>query len=130
MTEGSRSPHPNALPNYQRAMIPSAKLEKYALNPKHVSHIWGRSSGKDKARVFQSALGFDQSNWELLQQRILEELPYHVAVLEEEDEYGKRYTVTLPITGPNLNTANVLTGWIIKPGTDYPSLTTALIEKR
>ncbi len=130
MTEGSRSPHPNALPNYQRAVIPSAKLEKYALNPKHVSRAWGKSSGKDKALVFQSALGFNQSNWELLQQRILEVLPYHEAVLGEEDEYGKRYTVSSPITGPNLNTANVLTGWIIKPETDYPSLTTALVEKR
>lgn len=130
MAEVSRSPHPNALPNHQRAMIPSAKLEKYVLDPNHVSRVRGRSSGKDKARVFQSALGFDQSNWESLQQSILEELPYHEAVLGEEDEYGKRYTVTLPITGPNLNTANVLTAWIIKSGTDYPSLTTALVEKR
>lgn len=124
MTE-SRSPHPHALPNYHMAVIPPAKLEKYALNPRHVAHVWGKSSGKDKARVFKSALGFDLSNWELLRQRILEELPYHEATLGAADEYGQRYTVTLPITGPNGKTAAVLTAWIIAPGSDSPSLTTA-----
>ncbi len=124
--EQSRTPHPNALPNYQMATIPSDKLERYALNPNHVSLVYGRSSGRDKARVFKSALGFDQSNWELLKRKILEELPYHEAILGKEDEYGKRYTVTLPIEGPNSNTVSVLTGWIILVGRDYPSLTTAL----
>lgn len=125
MTEQSRSPHLNALPNYQKAVIPTDKLEKYALNPNHLSRAYGKSDGRDKARVFKSALGFDQSNWELLKQKILEELPYQEAILGEEDEYGKRYTVTLPIAGLNGNTANVLTGWIILHGRDYPSLTTA-----
>src|SRR5947209_6568630 len=63
MSEESRSIHSRALPNYERAEIHRSKIEEYALNP--VNDV-----GKHKARVFKSALGFDQSNWELLKQRI------------------------------------------------------------
>ncbi|MGI8653845.1 MAG: DUF6883 domain-containing protein [Pyrinomonadaceae bacterium] len=56
MIEQSREAHPNALPNYQSAVIPREKLEKYALNPKHVSRLYGSSSGQDKAQVFKRAL--------------------------------------------------------------------------
>ncbi|MBC7909872.1 MAG: hypothetical protein H7Y30_05200 [Pyrinomonadaceae bacterium] len=125
MTEESRNPHINALPSYQKAIIPPEKLEKYLLNPKHTAHVWGKSSGKDKALVFKSALGFDQSNWELLRDRILEELPYHEALVGEEDQYGKRYNVTLPIEGANGNIVNVLTAWIIRPKEDSPRFVTA-----
>ena len=33
--------------------------------------------------------------------------------------------VILPVTGPTGVTADVLTGWIIEPGSDHPRLTTA-----
>jgi len=113
------------LPNYSYAVIAREKLEKYCLDPGHVSRPFGKSAGKDKARVFKALLGFEQSHWELLKDRILQALPYHEAIVHEEDEYGKRYTVQVEITGPNGRTAVVLTGWIIRVGTDYPSLTTA-----
>jgi len=122
MPEQSKYPHPNALPNYEKAVILREKLEKYALDTTHVSDAYGKSSGKDKARVFNSVLGFNQSNWELLKDKILEELPYHGAMIGKEDDYGKRYTVVLPIIGPNGNTADVLTAWIILHDRDYPSL--------
>jgi filamentous hemagglutinin len=127
MGDGSRSTHPNALPNYQNAVISRDKIEGYALNPSHEAVRPGGSSGKNKARVFKSVLGFDQSNWELLQQCIKEELPYYEAVAKEDNEYGKRYNVTLLITGPNGRAVDVLTAWIIKGGTDYPVLTTTYI---
>lgn len=120
------TPHQYALPNYQKAVIPREKLERYCLDPQHVSRPQGKSSGKDKARVFKAALGFEQANWELLKQRILEGLPYCEATLRNEDEYGKRYNVELPITGLNGNTVPVLTAWIVRPGTDFPFFVTAL----
>ncbi len=125
MANANRSAHPNALPNYQEAVIKPEKLKRYSLDPTS-------DAGRHKARVFKSVLGFDQSNRELLSQIILNELPYHEAVFKGEDEHGKRYTVTMPITGPNGMTADVLTGWIIDPGTDFPRLTTArvLTKKR
>ena len=64
MANAHRSVHPNALPNYKEAVIPPEKLEKYALDPTH-------PVGKNKAIVFKSALGFDQSNWQLLAETIL-----------------------------------------------------------
>ncbi len=120
------TPNKHALPNYQNAVILREKLERYCLNPRHVSRPYGSSSGKDKARVFKAALGFEQADWELLKLRVLEALPYYEALLREEDDYGKRYNVELPITGPNGNTVTVLTAWIVRPGTDYPFLVTAL----
>ena len=43
------------LPNGDRAEISTEKLRLYCLNPNH-------SSGKHKARVFQSALGITTEN--------------------------------------------------------------------
>ena len=113
-------PHPQALPNYQHAVILREKLEKYCLNPNHESRPYGSSAGKHKARVFKAALGFEQTHWELLKQRILEAIPYCEAVLGNEDEYGKRYNAPVPITGPKGRPEIVLTAWIVKQGTDYP----------
>ena len=121
MVEESRDAHPNALPNYHKAVIPPDKLKKYALDP---------TSADGKAKGFKNKLGFDLSNWEILQHSILDRLPYHEAIFKNEDEHGKRYTVFLLITGPNGKTEEVVTGWIIKPETDYPCLTTVYWRKR
>jgi len=120
MAEESQSTHPNALPNYRKAVIAPEKLRDHHLNP--VS-----ARGRHKARVFKSALGFDQSNWEVLRQAILDELPYHEGVLRKQTEYGDEYTVVLLITGPNGETSEVLTGWIIEHGLNYPHLTSARV---
>ena len=127
MADG-RSIHPQALPNYQNAEIAREKLEGYALNPNHEAARAGGSSGKNKARVFKAALGFDQSNWEILKQRILDELPYHEAVFEaERRDWGKAYRVDIPILGVNGSTKIVRTAWIIRHGEDYPALVTPWI---
>src|SRR6185312_15849938 len=104
----NQTPHERALPNYENAVIPREKLERYCLDPDHVSLAFGKSSGKDKARVFQAALGFRRVDWELLKSLILEELPYQEAVLGHEDHYGKRYNVKIQITGLNGRTVTVL----------------------
>ncbi|HEX8422608.1 MAG TPA: hypothetical protein VF634_04315 [Pyrinomonadaceae bacterium] len=123
MTEDSRSIHFHALPNYEKAVILRDKLEGYVLNPTH-------DEGKHKARVFKSALGFEQSDWEELTRRILDELPYHEAISQGEGLWGRKYLVILPIAGLNGNTADVETVWIIKPKTDFPTLVTTLVAKR
>ena len=123
MAGESKSIHSRALPNYERAEIPRSKIEGYALNP-------ANDEGKHKARVFKSALGFDQSNWELLKQIILDELPYHEAKPGQTSQWGDSYVVDLPITGPNGNTVEVRTVWLFKPRTDFPSLITVIPHKR
>ena len=125
--EHARRVHPNALPNYQDAEIAREKLESYALNPAHESPRPGGSSGKNKAKVFKSALGFDQSNWEILKHRILQELPYHEAIFEAERiNWRKAYRVDMPILGVNGSTKSVRTAWIIKHGKHHPTLVTVV----
>jgi Domain of unknown function (DUF6883) len=117
MGGGSRSVHSKALPNYQNAVIPRSKLEDYALNPAH-------EEGQHKARLFKSILGFEKADWQELEKTVLDELPYHEAVLVREDQWGKFYSVILPIVGLNGNTAIVQTIWIVEAGKDYPSFVT------
>src|SRR5215210_7818118 len=117
MGDQTRSVHPKALPNYQKAVIPRSKLEEYALNPAH-------TEGQHKARLFKSILGFEKADWQKLEKIILDELPYHESLSVGEGAWGKKYLVSLPVIGLNGNTAIVETVWIIKPETDYPSFVT------
>ena len=117
MSGEPRSVHPNALPNYQKAIIPRSKLEEYALNPAH-------KGGQHKARLFKSILGFERADWQKLEKVILDELPYYEAVPSGEGQYGKKYLVPLHIVGLNGNIAIVETIWIIRPETDYPEFVT------
>lgn len=109
------------IPNVEGATINPKKLMEYALNPNH-------PVGGNKAKVFESALGYNQSNADDLMKQIYEKLPSSEAVLGKLDEYGQRYTVDIPITGPNRNAENVRTGWIIKNGSDVPELTTIYVK--
>ena|SRR5437016_5136595 len=121
MFQGGRAAHSKALPNYQRAVIPRIKVEGYVLDPTH-------PVGKHKAIVFKRALGFEQSDWEMLRDSISAELPYNEAIIGKTDRYGARYNVTMSITGRNGRTVDVLTAWIVEDGTDYPSFVTALVK--
>jgi hypothetical protein len=116
-------PHPKALPNYERAVIPRSKLEGYALDPTH-------KEGRNKARLFKSILGFEKADWKRLEKVILDELPYHEALPAGTGRWGEKYLVALPIAGLNGNTAVVETIWIIRPGTDYPSFVTPRTIRR
>jgi len=120
MSEKSRSIHSRALPNYEKAEILRSKIEGYALNP-------ANDEGKHKARVFKSALGFDQLNWELLRQRILDELPYHEATLEQTSQWGDIYVVDFPVEGSNGKSVEVHTVWMFRPQVDFPSLITVYV---
>jgi hypothetical protein len=123
MSGKPRSPHPNALPNYEKAVISRSKLEGYALDPSH-------KDGRDKARLFRSILGFEKADWQKLEKAILDELPYHEALPAGVGKWGKKYLVALPIVGLNGNTAVVETIWIIRPETDYPSFVTPRMIRR
>jgi len=90
--------------NYERAIIDESKLVRYALNP-------NSERGKHKARVFQSALGFNLSNWAQLKQAILDALPIHHARFINETVFGRKYEVLLSMRGPNGQLANIITIW-------------------
>lgn len=92
------------LPNYVAAVIEDSKLVSYALNPQC-------ERGHHKARVFESALGVNLSNWQQLNRAIIEALPSQPARLTSDTVFGKKYAVVLPITGVNGCTVEVMTIW-------------------
>ena len=103
------------LPNYGAAVIEDSKLVSYALNPQS-------ERGQHKARVFESALGFNLSNWLQLQQALRDALPSQPARLTSETIFGKKYEVMIPITGINGRTVEVMTIWQfdrLSDGTGY-----------
>ena len=94
----------NLLPNHKRAIIEDSKLIHYALNPQN-------ERGRHKARVFESTLGFNLSNWTQLKEAILDALPHHEATSTGETVFGKKFEVVLSITGLNGRTVDVMTVW-------------------
>ena len=94
----------NPLPNCERAVVERSKLVEYALSPES-------ERGRHKARVFERALGFTSADWQDLKQAILAGLPHTAATPQRETPFGKKYTVIVPVTGPNGRTADVMTVW-------------------
>lgn len=110
------------LPNADRAVIDERKLTEYALNPAH-------PRGREKARQFATALGYDRANYAGLVDQIRAAIGLHEAMLVRQDRYGRHYRVDLTLAGPQ-GTAQVRTGWLIDRGKDVPRLTTAYVLRR
>ena len=96
------------------------KLRGYALNPLH-------PTGKNKARVFKSALGFTQAGAENLEKQIREQVRTSEWKEAGTSDFGKKYTVDVEVHGKNGKTATVRTGWIVEAGAVVPRLTSAYV---
>jgi len=94
----------SSLPRSGKALIEGSKLVEYVLSPTS-------ERGRHKARVFESALGFNQSNWEQLKHSILDALPHHKATRISETAFGIKYQAVLSIVGANGRAADVMTVW-------------------
>ena len=99
MVEGAAS-----LAGANRAFIDQRKLTEYALNPKH-------PTGGNKARVFESALGFNQNNAAALLAQLRSGVMNNTPILGRVDQFGARYTVDISVVGP-AGAGVVRTGWI------------------
>lgn len=113
----------DALPNWQKAIIPHSKIVNYALN---INHSKG---GRDKAIAFKKALGYTQDNADELIKQVYENLALFPAEHKGHSEFGDRYQVIMNLTGQNGKTAKVLTGWIIDNNAVNPRLTTIHIDE-
>ena len=82
--------------------------------------------GKHKARVFQSLLGINQDDAEILKEKILESVANNDCLVGESDVYGIRYSVDMQIDVMGRN-APVRTTWIIKNKEGFPRLTSCYI---
>ncbi len=109
------------LPHADHAIIDIRKIRDYVLNPKD-------PRGRHKARVFLSALGFSQTDFEELISEILNLIKDADAIIGELDIYGQRYTVDYRIKTES-GEATVRTGWIVKRGESIPRMTTCYVMK-
>ncbi|SER49811.1 filamentous hemagglutinin, partial [Pseudomonas cuatrocienegasensis] len=109
------------LVNAEKAVIDPNKVTSYALNTTH-------PVGGNKAKVFESALGYNQTNAASLIAKVQEGAKLYPAKLGASDKFGQRITIDMPITGPNGNTATVRTGWIYDPGSATPRMTTLYVK--
>jgi hypothetical protein len=107
------------IPNAENAILDIEKLRSYFLNAAH-------SKGKDKARVFMSALGVRQTDALWLRGEILGRLPSAAAVQQIEDIWGIRYAVDMEITH-DAKSAIVRTIWIILSADDRPRFVTCRV---
>ena len=106
-------------PRPDQAVVSREKLERYLLNPEH-------EVGRHKARVFASALGIRQRDWEYLRNRL------ETAVIEapvssvRETPSGGLYELVLAVDGRNGQTRRVMTVWLVA-GEEPPRLVTAYV---
>jgi filamentous hemagglutinin len=77
--------------------------------------------------VFESALGFTRENADELTAQLRKGLVTNPAIAGKVDQFGSRFTVDIPVTGPAGNGV-VRTGWIYKLGSDTPELTTIFVR--
>jgi len=103
-----------------RAQIDPAKITEYALNPAHP--VVG-----NKARVFDSAIGFNQPNADDLIAQLQTGVMNSTPIPGTVDKWGSRFTVDIRVTGPN-GSGVVRTGWIYDPGSLTPRLATAYVR--
>lgn len=88
------------LPNGELAVVDSAKLREYCLNPHH-------ARGRHKARVF-ATIDIHQDDSEILREALLAAARQGEASAGEANQYGQRYVVRTGENLPRLTTCYVI----------------------
>jgi hypothetical protein len=86
------------------------------MNPEH-------PQGQHKFRVINSATGLGQNDADRIEAQIREGVKTGQPVAGRNDQYGQRWSVDVPVTGP-AGTMTVRTAWIVEPGSTTPRLAT------
>lgn len=107
------------LPNGSQAAIDSRKVTDYCLSPDH-------EDGQHKAHLFSTMLGLTLDNADLLLNALRIAATTGDATLGKQDQYGQRYVIDFPFTGPS-GAATIRSAWIISPNSSVPRLVTCYI---
>ncbi len=106
------------LMNVDKARFVPEKLTAYSLDPSH-------PRGKDKARLWKATIGATAKDAAIIEKQVMAWLEHLPATPSEKvDQYGVRFDVLVPVTGPNGKTVDVTTGWIYQRSTDGLSIST------
>jgi hypothetical protein len=106
------------LPNPKKASVPKEKLADYCLNLNH-------PKGKNKARVFKSALGLTTDDWEYLRDVLLEIVKTYCAFYKGCNRYGNQYEIDF-----RLREVSVRSCWIVHFDEDFPRLTSCYVKNK
>ena len=107
------------LPNPERAVVQIEKLRDYCLSTEH-------PRGRNKARVFESALGLTSRDASPLRDALLDAARSKEAIRTEKDDFGQRYMLDFIMSGPK-GRAWVRSSWIVRRGEDFPRLTSCYV---
>ncbi|HLF24819.1 MAG TPA: hypothetical protein VJG32_00665 [Anaerolineae bacterium] len=105
------------LPNYQRAIVPRAKIVGHLLSASH-------REGRGKARFF-TRFGFTADSWQALVEALVRHVIDHEVASIEPSPFGTRYTVDGALKAPDGRTPYVRSVWFIETGEELPRFVTA-----
>lgn len=105
------------LPNAENALVPSDKLTNYLLSKSHPVGRW-------KASFFRS-MGFNERNVDELRDALANIAKKGEVKNTTTSDFGVKYVVEGWIAGPEGNTANIHTVWVMETNEERPRLVTA-----
>jgi hypothetical protein len=100
------------IPNAERAVIAEEKLCKYLLNAEH-------RRGGSKARLLLR-MGYTMEGWQQLEEDLRASHLTRDVERVTDTEYGPRYELVAPLTGPAGLSILFRSVWQIDSGTDVP----------
>ncbi|MEV6495173.1 DUF6883 domain-containing protein [Actinoplanes sp. NPDC051633] len=112
----SEEPEAAEKPTFENVEIDKRKISEYVMNAEH-------PQGQHKFRVINSATGLGANDTDQIEKQIREGVKNGTPVAGKSDQYGQRWSVDVPVTGP-AGTMTVRTAWIVEPGGDKPRLAT------
>jgi hypothetical protein len=110
------------LPDFSKLDVDPRKITAYIMNPDH-------PRGRDKYRVINSRTGLDTHDAILIEEQIRQGVRNGTPVLGDADEFGKRWAIDLPLSGPG-GSITVRTAWIVDAGSSRPRLVTISFLKQ
>jgi hypothetical protein len=69
-------------------------------------------------------MGYTANQWQRLESDIREQHLSQAAKPGQPSPFGRKYTITAPLVGPNGVQRRVTTVWIVRPGKDWAELVT------
>ncbi|MGS2616629.1 WXG100 family type VII secretion target [Micromonospora sp. LZ34] len=114
--QGPHVPHGPDTPDFSHPEIDSRKITDYAMNPDH-------PVGRNKYRVINSATGLNVGDASLIESQIRNGVRDGTPMPGKADQYGQRWSVDLPLTGPK-GTIIVRTAWLLEEASATPRLVT------
>jgi hypothetical protein len=97
------------LPNSESAIVPIEKLRDYCLSPEH-------ATGRNKARVFRSAMGLEQGDAHRLELLIRSALEVAPATRRGTTALGEEFWVVKSMVPCACGPMRLVTAWAIGPG--------------